>query len=155
MHMHKLPHPCIPYLKGGIRNYCHVTVNKGIYGTYKSVTMCKTPFSNNTHYANADPLTRAVICDHLDEFGLLFQSGVEQPQGYQRKLKCVKRDTPVPRTSDRLPGHKQEQGTCPVKECQDRTGMCECMCHTCFGFAKECGCCKTCFNKEGECVCHP
>lgn len=145
-----IPHPLFPPPNTGkMRDYYEV----GLNGTNKCVTMLREPGSMMTHYKKADSKTQALICDELDTIGVLFTSGVLPPPDYSRQAKCAKRDTPVPRTSDRLPGHKKERGTCPVKECQDRSGMCDCMCHTCFGVAKECRCCKTCCNIEGECAC--
>ena len=147
-----LPHPLFrPPNMGKMRDYVEVDQND----SEKSITMLREPGSTTTHYERSAPETKAVICDDLDSKGVLFISGVIPPPGYSRQAKCVKRDTPVQRTSDRPPRHKQERGTCPKNECSVRTGMCECLCHTCKGYSKECGCCKTCCNKEGECVCHP
>lgn len=111
-------------------------------------------------YNLADDITKAIICDHLDKFGQLFNDGrfrVIPPSDYKRRAKYVRRDAPVQRTSQHPAGRKQECITCPIRRCEDRTGMCKCMCQTCFGVAKDCKCCKVCCkkcgNKEGECIC--
>ena len=106
------------------------------------------------YYDEQHLLTKAVICDLLDQHGLLFTTtGVKPPPGYLRHAKWVHRDAVKPSQNDR----KKESFTCPLEMCRDRTNSCHCRCRTCEGYSKECGCCKTCCKKEGECVCvsHP
>jgi hypothetical protein len=107
-----------------------------------------------TRYSTVDPLIQVIICDYLDKHGMLFDSKVTPPKDYSRHAKYVRRDTPVPRTSTRIPGHKLQIGTCPKKACANRNGTCDCLCHICLGYSKECGCCKKCGKKEGECACN-
>lgn len=108
---------------------------------------------NITLYSRANDLTKAVICDHLDKYGLLDKSKVVQPPNYSRRKKYVRRDNTVKRTSNRPPGHKQEYITCPLRLCDDRTGRCTCQCDICKGHVKECTCCKSCNNRKEECTC--
>ena len=122
-------------------------------------------FFNHDHTVKQDmydavpPLTRALVCDHLDKIGklvlLLRANGFKTPDGYQRFAKYVVRDTKVPRTraSGRAVGRKQEYIKCPIRNCDDRTGTCDCKCFICIGIKKECGCCQTCNNIKGGCIC--
>jgi hypothetical protein len=145
------PHPT----RGKITQYCTCRLINLDDGTTAWVVYMKlNSYTGKTNYSTADDLTKAVICDHLDRFGLLKKSNVLPPPNYSRRMKYVRRDAPpVPRTSKRPAGHKQEYITCPIKMCDDRTGRCRCLCHICHGYSKECKCCKVCCNKEDECMC--
>jgi hypothetical protein len=152
LHMHKILTPS-GKTGGCITDYCKVSISNTLSGTIKKVYMHRDPDSRATYYDNALPLTKAVICDYLDRYGLLFESQVTQPSGYVRMLRYKARDTPVQRVGKHSPGHKQEVITCPIKMCDDRTGRCNCQCDICKGYIKECKCCKVCCNKEDECTC--
>lgn len=155
LHKKHLPHPTDSSKPGKPTKYYYITrvVNRDGSIT-KTVVLKKDPVTGKVYYYRAYVLTRSVICDILDKCGLLTTSTVMPPPGYLRRPKYIRRDTPpVPRTSKRPAGHKQETITCPINRCQDRTGMCNCLCYTCMGYSKECECCKRCKCKEGECVC--
>lgn len=92
-------------------------------------------------YSEADPLTQTLVCDYLDKIGKLFcTNGLTLPDGYLRFAKYVRCETKVPKTS--ASERKREYITCPLKLCYDRRGLCECMCHKCYGIKTECSCQK-------------
>ena len=135
--------------------YCIVKTITHVNGKVKSKSVKMVESSGGiTCYSTVDSLIQVIICDYLDKHGMLFESKVTPPENYYRHAKYVRRDTPVPRTSTRIPGHKKEIGMCPKNACADRNGMCDCLCHICLGYSKECGCCKKCGNKKGECACN-
>jgi hypothetical protein len=159
LNLHKsngLPHSKTPIKSDKLTRY--VTIRLTTKSSRKRQTVINFELLKNsqgiTLYNLANDLTKAVICDHLDKYGLLDKSKVNPPPNYSRRMKYVRRDAPpVLRTSNRPAGHKQEYITCPIKMCEDRTRMCRCQCLICFGVAKDCKCCKVCCNIEDKCTC--
>lgn len=150
LHKESLSHPTDSTERGKITQYCTLCLNN----EGNTVEMKVNSTTGKSHYSSADDLTKAVICDYLDKYGVLVESGVPLPPGYQRRMKYVRRDAlPVQRTSKRPAGHKQETISCPVRMCEDRTGNCKCQCRICRGFSDSCTCCKTCQSREEKCTC--
>jgi hypothetical protein len=156
LHKESIPHPTDQHKKGKLTHYCTIRSSIEYNGKVdRSVSMTIDPYKGTSYYLCASEMTKAVICDHLDKYGLLNKSEVPLPSGYIRRMKYVKRDAPpIPRTSNRPAGHKQEHITCFLKMCEDRRGNCECLCRICMRYSKECGCCKKCGKKKRYCDCN-
>lgn len=152
LHKESLPHPSKPHQKGKLTRYCTIRYNEE---TGKNTVWMKiNSLTGMSFYLDADDKTKAVICDHLDKYGVLIKSGVPLPPNYWRRMKYLRRDAPpVLRTSKRPAGHKQETITCPIMKCQDRTCSCQCQCPICKGDRDYCKCCITCQSMEEKCTC--